>query len=355
MKVTQIMFSKGWGGAERLFVELCSSLAQEGIRIQAIVRPGFVRRHALENTPGLEVATVHARGNWDFFSTAKTSRLIGDFQPDLIHTHLSRGTWIGGKAGKIHHVSTLATTHNPIKLKYCRNIQWFSTITRDLAEYLVNNRIDASRIRTIPNFSTLEAAAQPPPIRRSPPVFVSFGRFVNKKGFRFLLGAFKNFIDIKGGTELLLAGDGPLNDDLREQARTMDLSRNVRFLGWVEDIKALLDRADIFILPSLDEPFGIVLLEAMARGKPVVTTGTSGPMEVLDESSAYFADAGDAGSLCAAMLRAAEDQEGRAARAANALEAFKTLYTAEAVVTQFKELYETIINDGTQKKSSSGK
>ena len=345
MKITQIMFSEGWGGAERLFVELCSSLAQEGILIQAIVRTGFVRRHALENIPGLEMAMVRASGNWDFLAATKVGRLVAHFQPDLIHTHLSRATWMGGKAGKTHNIPTLATTHNRIKLKYCRNIQWFSTITLDLAEYLEQNCIDPLRIRTIPNFSTFEPVLLPPPMVRRSPVFVSFGRFVNKKGFRVLLEAFRKFIDLKGNTKLLLAGSGPLEEDLREWARALGLDSHIKFPGWVENIAALLDGADIFVLPSLDEPFGIVLLEAMARGKPVVTTRTSGPMEVLDESSAYFADTGDAGSLCAAMVRAAADEEGRIARAVKALDAFNTLYTRAAVVEQFKNLYEDVIND----------
>jgi len=342
MKITQVMLSGGWGGAERFFVELCNGLARAGHEVQAICRSTFDRRSMLADIPGIALVEVPAKGNWDFVSARQIESSIRSFSPEVIHSHLSRATWMAGRAGKKLNIPVVTTTHNRIKPKYFKNVDYFSTITEDLKRYLIGCGVDENRVKAIPNFSSFTPVASPPAIVMEPPVFISFGRFVQKKGYQHLIEAFASFSSERASSKLLIGGNGPLEGTLADLVADLGLENEVEFYGWVEDAEEFLQRGDIFVLPSLDEPFGIVVLEAMARGKPIISTVTSGPAEILDASTAYFARPGDSQDLYEAMRTAADDKTGLVQKAQRALDLFRSKYTLERILPIFMDYYASI-------------
>src|SRR5690606_8333250 len=90
------------------------------------------------------------------------------------------------------------------------------------------------------------------------------------------------------GAILAIAGSGPLEQALRALAGAMDVAESVRFLGQVPDIWKAFPAFDVFALSSDHEPFGMVLLEAMAAGVPVVATNCGGAPEVVGELGGQF-------------------------------------------------------------------
>lgn len=352
MKITEIMLSTGWGGAERLFVELCSGLALAGHELQVICRPGFSRSAELQGGKGITLVTIPARGKWDLLSLWQMKKEISSFRPHIIHAHLVRATWMAGQIGRHLHLPTVTTTHNQIKAKHFNKIDYFTTITRCLSSYLQRQGIPPERIRTIPNFSLFAPVSAPAARREGPPVFISLGRFVNKKGYRFLIAAFAQTVENIGPARLLIAGSGPYAEELKSLVHDLGLVGQVEFLGWVDNTESLFAAGDIFVLPSLDEPFGIVLLEAMAKGKPIVTTRTGGPLDLLDESLAYFVDPGDADDLARGMMEAVRDPHGCRERAQRALDLYRENYTRDAVLPHFIDFFTTIIADREDKKNS---
>lgn len=346
MKITEIMLSEGWGGAERLFVELCTGLAAAGHELQVICRPGFVRGEALCGVTGITYISIPARGKWDLLSLLRMKRAIAAFAPQLIHAHLVRATWMAGHIGRRLQIPTVTTTHNQIKAKHFGKIDYFTTITRRLGSYLQQQGIAAERIRYIPNFSLFTPVPAPAPRRSGAPVFISLGRFVNKKGYRYLIEAFARLVQEIGPARLLIAGSGPHEADLKSLVNDLGLADDVEFLGWVDDTEGLFAAGDIFVLPSLDEPFGIVLLEAMAKGKPIVTTRTGGPLDLLDASLAYFVAPGDADDLARGMVVAARDPRGCMERAQKSLELYRAKYTRDAVLPEFIDFFTTIVASG---------
>ena len=102
----------------------------------------------------------------------------------------------------------------------------------------------------------------------------AMGRLVDKKGFYYLIDAIKELPD----TQLLIAGDGPYYEKLKDKIK--DIS-NIELLGWISNKEDFFKKIDIFCLSSTFEPFGIVLIEAMARGIPVVSTKCYGPLDII--------------------------------------------------------------------------
>jgi len=111
------------------------------------------------------------------------------------------------------------------------------------------------------------------------------------------------------------------------------------FKGWVKDVNELLNDADLFVLPSLDEPFGIAILEAMAKGVPIISTKTKGPIEILDDQTALLINVNDAGDLADKICLVAENKNACKVRAERALEKFKSKYSRDSVVPQLINLY----------------
>ncbi len=342
LKITQLMISKGFGGAERLFIDMSLALAETGVKVQAICHTDFVKKSALHHS-NIDMCDVNVRGAWDIFAARKITHAIRDFQPAVIHSHLARGAWFAGRAARTLGIPLAVNLHNYVKLKYYRDAAMFVPGTEDQKQYLMQHGIAAQRIQVIPHFSLLNPVAQLRSGDNACPVFVSVGRMVKKKGFDVLLQAFKIIRDRGLAARLIIGGDGPERAALLALVQHLGLASHVEFHGWVEDVAAFLDSGDIFVLPSLDEPFGIVVLEAMARGKTIISTKTKGPVEVLNDHMAYFAEVGDTESLAHAMTAMLGDVPTRLSKAAAALASYRSHYSKQAVVPQFIDLYQRMI------------
>ena len=145
------------------------------------------------------------------------------------------------------------------------------------------------RVRTIPNgiepppAAERNLASRPPGVPSTGRVLLTVGRLVEQKGQADLLAAFAALEPARRDLHLVLAGEGPLADPLRREARARGLDERVHLLGLRDDVQELLAAADLFVLPSRWEGLSIVLLEALAAARPVVVTRVSGTEEVVED------------------------------------------------------------------------
>lgn len=133
------------------------------------------------------------------------------------------------------------------------------------------------------------------------------GRLVEQKGVMYLLDAAAAMAARRPGAVFVVVGDGPLRPSL--EARTAKLGlRNVRFVGEVTDVRPLLSACDIMVMTSEWEPFGIVNLESMAMGKPVVAFDVDGiPESVVNDETGLLVPHRDVLALTHALLRLHDD------------------------------------------------
>lgn len=170
------------------------------------------------------------------------------------------------------------------------------------------------------------------------------GRLVAYKGVDVLLEALKGLKAVA-----MIVGDGPLRAQLEAQARALDVSSQVRFLGSVEDdeLAALYRACNVFVLPSVtrQEAFGVVQLEAMAAGKPVVSTdlGTGVGWVNRDGDTGYVVPPRDPRALHEALARLLGDADLQKSMGEAAAKRIRTEFSLERMIDDTLSLYRTVL------------
>jgi glycogen(starch) synthase len=144
---------------------------------------------------------------------------------------------------------------------------------------VIPNGIDPRDLRPVDDLQTLRCEFAQPHER----LVLLVGRLVYEKGFQLALDALPGVIERVGDVRFLVAGSGTHELELKAQAQRLGLSEHGVFLGWIGDdaLHSLYRIADLCVVPSLYEPFGLVALEAMASGCPCIVADTGGLREVV--------------------------------------------------------------------------
>lgn len=109
-------------------------------------------------------------------------------------------------------------------------------------------------------------------IKNSERVICHVGRFAEEKNHEYLIDIFKNIVDIDSNVKLILVGEGPLLDKIKQKVKELDICNNVLFLGNRTDVNQILNVSDLFLFPSKHEGLGIVLIEAQVNGLPCIVS-----------------------------------------------------------------------------------
>ncbi|HVD55573.1 MAG TPA: glycosyltransferase family 4 protein [Thermoleophilaceae bacterium] len=144
---------------------------------------------------------------------------------------------------------------------------------------VIPNGIDPSELVPVDDLETLRSRFAKPDEK----LVLLVGRLVYEKGFQLALEALPGLIERVGNVRFLVAGSGTAEGELREQATALGLDPHGTFLGWIGDdvLHSLYRIADLTVVPSIYEPFGLVALEAMASGCPCLVADTGGLREVV--------------------------------------------------------------------------
>jgi N-acetyl-alpha-D-glucosaminyl L-malate synthase BshA len=144
-------------------------------------------------------------------------------------------------------------------------------------------------------------------------------------------------------SKLLLIGDGPERRNMESLARKLNLYDEIRFLGKQDAIEELLSLADLFLMPSASESFGLAALEAMACEVPVISTNVGGLPEVnIHGETGYLADLGDVDSMAKYAIEILESEETLTRFRANALAQAKR-FDVLNIIPQYEAYYESVL------------
>ncbi len=363
MRLTLIIYSLTYGGAERVMSLMANYWAAKGWQITILTFdnneiPQFDLDSRVFYTPlGIASKSPNAIiGMWNNLKRVRILRnAIINSSPDAVISFTSKMNAIALLATRWLNIPVVVSERsNPVKsplggswkqlrqqtYPFADRIVFQTTRARD---YFPPNLQNNSCI--IPNMVVL------PPIekRSSDKVLrerslVSMGRFVPEKGFDLLLQAFAQLKNRYPEWTLTILGDGILRPELESLRNQLGLSDRVYFPGMVKNNYDFLQQAEVFIMSSRFEGFPNALCEAMASGLPVISTDCpSGPREIIRDSiDGILVPNEDVSALAAAMARLMSDEEERKSLATRALEVTER-FSVEKIMGMWEEVLAEVI------------
>jgi glycosyltransferase involved in cell wall biosynthesis len=173
------------------------------------------------------------------------------------------------------------------------------------------------------------------------------GRLVHEKGAQVLVSAIPKVLE-KINAKFVFVGNGYMKDQLSDLVRGMGIAHKVMFTGFVDDetLRKLQKCADVSVVPSLFEPFGIVALEAMAAGSPVVVSDTGGLSEIVNhEVDGVKVFTGNPDSLSWGIIRVLTDEAFANRLRTNARRKVREKYDWDTIAQQTKTVYEAVLSE----------
>ena len=312
LRIVNAMLGRGLGGLEQALLDHNDALSQLGHEVHAVIHPEAAIRPALEARGALWHGLAHL-GEWDLIAAMRLRLLLRRLRPDVCIAHGNRAMGLLRQAGAQRLIAVL-----PNYAMKCDGAAAVFYPTLDLKRHAQERGVPEQRLYHIP--SMVRVPPSPPARdRRTPPVVGAMGRFVAKKGFEVFIAALGRLLSRGVGFRAVLAGDGPERAALVHLAAEHGLQDVLTFPGWVNDKTGFFAGIDLFCLPSHHEPFGIVLIEAMAQATPVVATASEGPSEIIhDGLDGVLVPRGDADRLAQAMGELIDDRDRAARLGANA-------------------------------------
>ena len=262
---------------------------------------------------GLPTLTIAKRGLVDWNAARLLARRLRSGQTDIVHAHNGRTALAAALAVRLagrgrcvmtqHFLTPNHATQHGLKAVFSNAAHhWVvGQMSRILAiseavreAMLARHEAPDSKIAVVPNGIVAPDGGNAAETRRSlaigpdTPLIVCAARLEREKDIASLISAVKSVRETMSSVRCLVAGEGAERDALDAQVQALGLEISVTLLGFRGDAPALMAAADVFVLPSLAEPFGLVLLEAMALGRPVVATRAGGPIEIVQDGETGF-------------------------------------------------------------------
>jgi glycosyltransferase involved in cell wall biosynthesis len=194
-----------------------------------------------------------------------------------------------------------------------RHVKAFVSISRAVTESAVRAGVDRGRIHEIPNFVERVPEASPPPMPTQL-AFGIFGRVTHWKGQKEFLRAAMHVLPRFSGLRVYVVGDASDGDpkyfdECREIAHSSPFTDQIEFTGLVTDVAAYYRRCTVVVHASIEpEPFGMVLIEAMAEARPVVASVLGAPSEIIQDGvEGYLVNPKDADAMASRIIRLLSD------------------------------------------------
>lgn len=342
MKILHIIAGAQNGGAETFCLDAIKSLHEEGVEQHVICRPHPHFIHALGERK-IRYDTL----SFNRFKKRAQQKImavrINDFEPDIVHCWMNRAASFMPSGMTIPVLGWFGGYYD---LKNYKSCDFYMGVTRDIVRHIIHETKKPHRSYVVHTFGTLEDNV---PVKKSDfdipddaAVVLLLSRMHWKKGVDTLLHAARK---MPSHVFFLLAGDGPDIEKYKKLCDRLGLSDRVRFLGWRNDRAALLDIADICVLPSRYEPFGTVIAEAWHANVPLVATKAAGAKQyVTDDHDGLLCEIDDVEGLAQKIMAVLCDKNLGCSLAQNAQKTYEALFHKNVVTRSLIRAYQHIMH-----------
>ena len=330
MKIANVMISRVNGGIEQMFLHYNTALGLSGNQVMSVIDRKCLFKADIKK-PYIEI-------NFNKYNPLLIFRLyfaLKNFAPDIIIVHQKKAIPIFKIVAYLLKAKIVGVAHNP-KTKRLEKCDAVISITYNQKEKMIAQGLAANKIFVVPNM--VEVPKQIPQYipYHQPLIFGTMGRFEPAKGFCDFIQALAYLKQKNVPFKAVIGGKN--NSTYAEEekrilqlVKDLDLQNEVEFCGWVSDKQKFFDGIDIFVLPSLEEAFGIVLLEAALAKKPIIYSTADGPKEVFENTgAALMFEKGNAVMLAEKMAILSQNQPLAKELAQKAYELVKEKYIIDS-------------------------
>ncbi len=339
MRILHIITPSHLGGAELLVFWIAQTQMRRGDTVRVLCKPhqAFFERSKRE---GVDAVQAPISGKFNLLAIPAIRTQIARFQPDLICTHLSSASLWGALAARSCGIPCVAMVHGFTRPFFYRFAPTLICVSQAVANSMQAQGIAAPRLKVVRNgiCPTPFYDAEPADISLPPETFCvgSAAHLSPKKGFQELVEVAKR-VEL---AHFVVAGEGKMKAWLERMSREK-LSGRLHLLGFREDMPAIMNRFDIFCLPSKCEPFGLVLLEAMAAGKPTVAFRSGGVQEVIvDGETGLLVNSGDIDAMAESIRKLQRDPVLRQRMGEAGRTRVQTCFTLEQAMDNLNQVFQ---------------
>jgi glycosyltransferase involved in cell wall biosynthesis len=361
IRLMQITHDLAIGGLQRVVANICRTIDRDAFDVQVLCLRELGPFAADIERFGIRVSLIPQTGRTDYFSFLKVARVLRAERIDVIHTHNTQPFVDGTLGALLSGVRTIVHTDHarefPDKRRYMvaeRIMSLFAYRVVGVSDHTSANleryeKIATTKIETIPNGidgSVFDIPVDQLARRRelgipADAAVLGIGvRLSEQKGITYLLEAMPEIVARVPRAVLVVAGEGPLEQDLKAEAERLALGSHVKFVGPRLDVPELLKVFDLYVLPSLWEGLPMVLLEAMAAGCPIVATSVGGvPSAIEDGVNGLLVPPRNPAMLARAVVLALGDQALCRRLALAGKQAFAARFSADTMTRRYERLY----------------
>ncbi len=327
MSISRLLFtesSPNLGGQELQLLQQMAALQARGIAVRLVARPGSrILETARER--GLEVIPLPLRNSLHLPSILALRRLLAEFRPDAVISHSGHDANNVATAARLisqrpRLIRMRTYLAGPVKAYQCN---WLADLTLTCSQalrqdLLANPRIHPERVRVLyPGLALarIGAEAQAPLApqlaawleKHRGPLLVQAAMLRPEKGHALILSAMPELLKKHPTLRYVIAGEGELREHLAASISAMGLGAHVFLAGLVTPLAPLYSRAELLLMPSSYEPFGVSQCEALSLALPVVASRTGGiPETVQHQQTGLLVEPGDRLAWVAAVHWALE-------------------------------------------------
>ncbi len=365
MRVLQISSAKTFGGGERHVVDLARGLQDRGHEVFVALRPTSEWQARIAFIPPERNLQVSIRNSFGVFSAKRIANFVKENDIEIVHAHVARDyipasiACLAAKPAKFVITRHVLFTLKPFNKFALKNLSAAIGVS-DAVGVELRKVFPFEKVHVIPNGLDVDGFYTGDPaelgrgfrtlhgIPEDAPLVGTLGELKELKGQRDFVLAAQEVVRRLPQARFVIVGkdnsaDQAFRRELKRLVKVFDIDDKFLWLDWLEDTSPFFAAIDLFVSPSHSESFGLALLEAMARGKAIVSTSTEGAKQLIGSNGVLVA-VNDAASLARAIVEMLDDDMKRAASG----EALKCLaadrYSLSRMIDATENLYRSLLD-----------
>lgn len=352
-----------YGGGEVWMINAMKEFIRRGYNVNLICRPDAKILYYAEKN-NIDVIKLKMRGDFDPITILNLIAILRKKKIDVILTNMDKELRLSGIAALFTGVKAVICRKgidyplkNKLRYRFTYNKLASATVANSQATkktmlknapwlnqnriYVIYNGIDPQPFST-ENTNDIRTELG---ISQESPLIGFVGRLNVQKGMIYILQAFEQVLKEIPTAQLLIAGEGDLEEEILNTAKEKGMQNNISLIGFRDDIPNIMRTIDLLILPSVWEGFGIVLIEAMAAEKPCVTTNISSmPEIVIDGKTGYVVPPKDADKLSDAIINLIRDPLKSKKMGSEGKKVVRAKFTLQKMIDQYEQLFSEYIH-----------